>query len=113
MTAKLNGKVAIVTGSSANLGKLFAETLADDGAAVMVHYNSPSRADEAAAVVKDLESRGVRAASYQADLTSAAAITGLVDDTIARFGSWDILVNTAGLIIRKPLAETTEDEYDR
>ncbi|MEV6286243.1 SDR family oxidoreductase [Kribbella sp. NPDC051770] len=113
MTGKLSGKVAIVAGGSANIGKLFAEALADDGADVVVHYNSPRRSDEADVVVKDLANRGVRAFSHQADLTSNAEITRLVDTAIDRFGSWDILVNTAGLIIRKPLAETTEDEYDR
>ncbi|MFF5084481.1 SDR family oxidoreductase [Actinoplanes sp. NPDC000266] len=113
MTGKLNGKAAIVAGGSANIGKLFAEALAEDGADVMVHYNSPGRAGEADAVLKDLQSRGVRAASHQGDLTNTAAIAALVDDTVEQFGHWDILVNTAGLIIRKPLAETTEDDYDR
>jgi NAD(P)-dependent dehydrogenase (short-subunit alcohol dehydrogenase family) len=63
-------------------------------------------------VVKNLQSRGVRAFAHQGDLTSIAEITRLVDTTIERLGSWDILVNTAGLIVRKPLAETTEAEYD-
>ena len=44
MTGSQTGKVAIVTGGSANLGKLFAESLASDGANVVVHYNSPRRA---------------------------------------------------------------------
>jgi NAD(P)-dependent dehydrogenase (short-subunit alcohol dehydrogenase family) len=113
MAGKLSGKVAIVTGGSANLGKLFVEALADDGADVVVHYNSARRADEAAVVVKDLESRGVRAFAHQGDLTVDGEITKLADATIAQFGRWDILVNTAGLIIRKALADTTEDEYDR
>jgi NAD(P)-dependent dehydrogenase (short-subunit alcohol dehydrogenase family) len=113
MAGKLSGKVAVVAGGSANIGKLFAEALADDGADVVVHYNSKRRADEADVVVKDLESRGVRAFAHQSDLTSNAEITRLVDTAIERFGSWDILVNTAGLIIRKPLAETTEEDYDR
>jgi NAD(P)-dependent dehydrogenase (short-subunit alcohol dehydrogenase family) len=55
-----DGKVAIVTGGSANLGKLFAESLADDGANIVVAYNGAHRADEAAQVVSDLEGRGVR-----------------------------------------------------
>ena len=113
MARKLSGKVAVVTGGTANIGKLFAEALADDGADVMVHYNSARRASEADVAVKDLQDRGVRATSFQADLTDPAQITRLVDATIEQFGSWDILVNTAGLIVRKPLAETTEDEYDR
>jgi NAD(P)-dependent dehydrogenase (short-subunit alcohol dehydrogenase family) len=109
---KTNGRVAIVTGGTANLGKLFAESLAGDGVNVVVHYNSPSRSDEAAGVVRQLEALGVKAASHQGDLTDVSAITRLVDATLERFGSWDILVNTSGLIIRKPLAETTETEFD-
>jgi NAD(P)-dependent dehydrogenase (short-subunit alcohol dehydrogenase family) len=77
-----------------------------------VHYNSRRRADEAAAVVSELEARGTEAIAHQGDLTDIAAITRLVDATIEHFGKWDILVNTSGLIVRKPLAETTEKEYD-
>lgn len=112
MTGSQTGKVAIVTGGSANIGKLFAEALASDGADVVVHYNGPRRADEAQGVVNDLKARGVEAVSHQGDLTSRAEIARLADTTIERFGHWDILVNTAGLIVRKPLAETTEQEYD-
>jgi NAD(P)-dependent dehydrogenase (short-subunit alcohol dehydrogenase family) len=112
MTGSQTGKVAIVTGGSANLGKLFATSLASDGANVVVHYNGPRRADEAQGVVTDLKARGVEAIAHQGDLTSTAEIARLVDATVERFGHWDILVNTAGLIVRKPLAETTEDEYD-
>jgi NAD(P)-dependent dehydrogenase (short-subunit alcohol dehydrogenase family) len=112
MTSTLSGKVAIVTGGSANLGKLFSEALADDGANVVVHYNSPSREEEADKVVAELESRGVEAMAHQGDLTDITEITNLVDATLERFGQWDILVNTSGIIVRKPLAETTEAEYD-
>ena len=87
-----NGRVAIVTGGSANLGKLFAEALADDGVDVVVHYNSPGRADEAAGLVAELEGLGVKAMAHQGDLTDVAEITRLVDATIERFGKWDILV---------------------
>jgi NAD(P)-dependent dehydrogenase (short-subunit alcohol dehydrogenase family) len=111
-TAKQAGKVAIVTGGTANLGRLFAESLAADGANVMVHYESPRRAEEASEVIDRLESLGVEAATHQADLTDTAEITRLVDATVDRFGRWDILVNTAGLIVRKPLVDTTEQEYD-
>ena len=109
----LTGKVAIVTGGSANLGKLFSQSLASDGANVLVHYRDPDRADEAQDVINDLKERGVEAIGYQADLTSNAEITRLVDAAVERFGHWDILVNTAGLIIRKPVAETTEEEFDQ
>lgn len=113
MTGPQSGKVAIVTGGTANLGRLFAHQLAADGADVMVHHNSPKRFEEAAQTVAELEALGVRAASHQADLTDVANIAALVDATVARFGHWDVLVNTSGIIVRKPLAETTEDEYDQ
>lgn len=112
MSTTLSGKVAIVTGGTANLGKLFAMSLADDGATVVVHYNSPSRSAEAADVVVELQRRGVQASAHQADLTDRRQLTGLVDSTVDTFGHWDILVNTAGIIVRKPLAETTEAEFD-
>ena len=105
-------RVAIVTGGTANLGKLFSESLAGDGVDVVVHYNSPGRADEAADTVAALEGMGVEAISHQGDLTDIKAITQLVDATVERFGQWDILVNTSGLIIRKPLAETSEEEFE-
>ena len=111
-TTTTNGRVAIVTGGTANLGRLFAESLAGDDVKLVVHYNSRRRADEAAAVVTELEARGTEAIAHQGDLTDIAAITRLVDATIEHFGKWDILVNTSGLIVRKPLAETTEKEYD-
>jgi NAD(P)-dependent dehydrogenase (short-subunit alcohol dehydrogenase family) len=80
---------------------------------VLVHYRDADRADEAQDVVNDLKERGAEAIGYQADLTSNAEITRLVDAAVERFGHWDILVNTAGLIVRKPVAETTEEEYDQ
>ena len=107
-----DGRVAIVTGGTANLGKLFAESLAGDGVSLAVHYNSPRRAGEARDTARELERFGVGVMTHQADLTDVAEITRLVDATIERFGRWDILVNTTGLIVRKPLVETTEDEYD-
>src|ERR1039458_9106128 len=112
MPGPQHGKVAIITGGTANMGRMFAQSLASDGANLVVHYNSPRRADEAADTVKELQAMGVEAAAHQGDLTDRAQLTRLVDTTVERFGHWDILVNTSGVIIRKPLAETTEDEFD-
>ena len=112
MPGSQHGKVAIVTGGTANMGRLFAHSLAADGADVVVHYNSAHRSGEAADTVQELEKMGVQAASHQGDLTDRAQLTALIDTTVDRFGHWDILVNTSGVIIRKPLAETTEEEFD-
>lgn len=54
----------------------------------------------------------MQALAHQADLTDIGQITKLVDATIDRFGKCDILVNTSGLIIREPVAETSEKEFD-
>lgn len=110
---KLAGKVALVTGASANLGKAFAETLAADGANVMVHYNSSHKAAEAENTADAVRAAGGRAAIHQADLTKVAAVERLVQATIDNFGGWDISINTAGMIVRKPIAEFTEAEYDQ
>ncbi|MBA0048549.1 MULTISPECIES: SDR family oxidoreductase [Mycobacteriaceae] len=112
MSGPLAGKLALVTGGSANLGSLFAHSLASDGADILVHYNSPRRSEEADGVVQELEKLGVKAISHQADLTDNSQITELVDVAIENFGRWDILVNTSGVIVRKPLVETTEAEFD-
>lgn len=113
VTGVLDGKTAIVTGASANLGQKFATALAQDGADVMVHFNSDHKRDQAAQVAKDLTAHGVRTATWQGDLTEVGRVTALVDATLEEFGQWDILVNTAGMIVRKPIAEFTEDEWDR
>ncbi len=108
-----DGKVAIVAGASANLGRMFAEQLGADGARVVVHYNSPDKREEAEHVVASIAERGGEAFVHQGDLTHAAEATRLVDAALERYGRWDILVNTAGMIVRKPIAEFTEAEWDR
>lgn len=64
-----DGKVAIVTGASANLGRMFAEQLGADGAKVVVHYNSASKQAEAEATVAAIEGYGGTAFAHQGDLT--------------------------------------------
>lgn len=98
----LAGKVAVVTGASANMGAALARTLAHDGARVVVHYRSDSKKDKAAQVVGEIQDAGGEAVSYQADLVVPENCTKLVDFTFEAFGRWDILVNTAGMIVRKP-----------
>jgi NAD(P)-dependent dehydrogenase (short-subunit alcohol dehydrogenase family) len=109
----LDGKVAIITGASANLGKLFAESLAADGAKVVVHYNSLSKQNEATKVAQGIIEKGRQAITHQGDLTQVNEVKRLVDVTFERFGHWNILVNTAGMIVRKPIAEFTEEEFDQ
>ena len=109
--SRLTGKVAIVTGASAGIGRAIAERLAGDGALVVVNYGKS--ADKAKAIVAGIESKGGKAVAVQADMANPSDARRLVKDTAQRFGRLDILVNNAGMFTGKPLVETSEDEYDR
>ncbi len=90
---RLDGRVAIVTGGSQNIGKGIALCLAEAGADVVVSARTPSDVEAAA---KEVESIGVRALGVPADATREADVQRLVDTTLAEFGQIDILVNNAG-----------------
>lgn len=106
------GKVAIVVGASANVGRALTELLAQEGAKIVVHYNSDSKKKQAEEVVEAVRAYGSDAISFQADLTRPEQATLLFDAALTKFGQVDILINTAGKIICKPLAEFTESEFD-
>lgn len=115
MSLPHTGKVAIVIGSSRNLGRATAEVLGSEGASVVVHYHNPDRKAEAEEVVESIQQcgTGAKAVAEQADLTMVGEVEALFAHTVERFGRVDILVNTGGLVIKKPLVEYTEDDYDR
>lgn len=90
---KLDNKVAVVTGGSRGIGAASALALADEGADVAISYSSS--ADQAKAVVAELEAKGVRAAAFQADQADATQAAGLIGRVVERFGKLDVLVNNA------------------
>lgn len=107
------GKTVLVAGGAKNLGGLLARDLAAHGAkAVAIHYNSAATAAAAEATVAAVKAAGVEAAAFQADLTQARAVERLFADAIAAFGRPDIAVNTVGKVLKKPILETSEAEYD-
>ena len=108
---RLDGKVAIVTGSSRGIGKAIAERYAEEGAKVTVNWAGRER--DAKAVVDGINSRGGEALSIGADVSSSADVKKLVRATVDRFGRIDILVNNAGVMVGKPVLETTEEDWDR
>jgi len=112
MSNSLHGKSAIVAAGAKNLGGLISTTLAAQGVNVAVHYNSDSSEADANTTVTAVESAGVKAVKFQADLSVPANVGHLFDSAIDAFGSVDIAVNTAGKVLRKPIIETTEAEYD-
>ena len=110
---KLDNKVAIVTGGSRGIGAASALALADEGADVAISYSSS--ADQAKAVVADLEAKGVRAAAFRADQSDAAQAAGLIHSVVEQFGKLDILVNNAGVTVAAPIDSELADEsaFDR
>jgi 3-oxoacyl-[acyl-carrier protein] reductase len=92
--APLNGKVAIVSGSSRGIGRAIVERFAQDGAAVVVNY--ARSAGEAREVVAGIEAKRGKAIAIQADTSSEADIRRLFRETLATFGHVDIVVNNAG-----------------
>jgi 3-oxoacyl-[acyl-carrier protein] reductase len=110
VSSPLEGKVAIVTGSSRGIGRAIAERLAQDGAAVVVNY---VRGEQAAQeVVTAIRSRGGRAMAVRADVARTAEVRRLFDEARAAFGALDIVVANAGVAVVKPIAESTEEEFD-
>lgn len=109
----IGGKVVLIAGGAKNLGGLIARDLAAHGAkAVVVHYNSAATRIDAEATVAAIEAAGAKGLALQANLTSAAAMTQLFADTVAAVGRPDIAINTVGKVIKKPITETTEAEFD-
>jgi 3-oxoacyl-[acyl-carrier protein] reductase len=109
-SAKLAGKVALVTGGSRGIGAGIAKRLAADGASIALTYTKAAGA--AASVVKDIEKAGGKALAIQADAADDVAAKNAVEQTVAAFGRLDILVNNAGTAIPKPFEEATREELD-
>ena len=102
------GRVAIVTGGGAGIGRATCLAFAREGAAVAV-----VDLKAADAVAGEIEAAGGRATSYGADVSRSADVEAMVDDVVRRFGSVDILVNNAGIGRPGRIEEVTEEEWDR
>src|SRR5699024_9934849 len=108
----LNGKNVLIAGGAKNLGGLVARPAAEAGANVAIHYHSDTRRADAAPALDAVEAAGGKGAVFQGDLTVPANVAELFADAEAALGTIDVAVNTAGKVLRKPIVETTEDEYD-
>jgi glucose 1-dehydrogenase len=117
---KLEGKVALVTGSSQGIGQAIAVRLAQEGANVVINYRShPEGAEETLAKVQAAGGRCYMAQcpnsqgyTLKADLGDVNDLRQLVTDSIEHFGKLDILVNNAGIEKHAPFWEVTEADYD-
>jgi 3-oxoacyl-[acyl-carrier protein] reductase len=106
----IEGKIAVVTGSSRGIGRAIALRLAAEGATVVVNY----RNDEAAArgVVDQIEANGGESIAVQADVSQTTEAQALIDAAKAAFGRIDILVNNAGTTRDTLIMRMSEEEWD-
>lgn len=109
--SKLAGKVAVVTGAAKGIGAGIARELGAAGAAVVVNYVSDR--EGAARTVADIVAKGGKAIAVQADVSKAADVKRLFDETRKAFGRLDVLVNNAGIYKSFPIEELTEAEFQR
>ncbi|MEU3074496.1 SDR family NAD(P)-dependent oxidoreductase [Streptomyces laurentii] len=106
----LEGRNALVTGGSSGIGKAIARALARAGASVVIVAR---REAELKAAVDELTEAGCRAAWVSGDLATRAGVRTVAEEAAGVFGEPDILVNSAGINIRPPLSELTDEDWDR
>jgi 2-deoxy-D-gluconate 3-dehydrogenase len=106
----LSGKVAVVTGGNGGIGLGMALGLAKAGARIVVAARDARKSEEA---VVALRAAGSDASALSADVTDEAAVARLFDDAAAQCGRIDILINNAGINIRKPVDQLSLDEWNQ
>jgi 3-oxoacyl-[acyl-carrier protein] reductase len=111
MELQLKDRVALVTGGTRDVGRQIALSLAAEGARVAVHHHRS--ADEAEAVVAEIRAKGGNAKSYMTDVADRDGVQSMIERVVTDLGGLNILVNNAGLAIRKPFKETTPEEWRR
>lgn len=111
MTQQAPQRVALVTGGSRGIGAAIVRRLARDGFAVAINY--ASSAHEADALAAEIRDAGGRALAVRADVSKAAEVNALFDQVQAEFGRIDVLVNSAGVLSVQPLADTTDEQFER
>jgi len=109
MQVNLTDKVAIVTGAGRGIGKGIATALADAHARVIVNDVDLGAAEE---VARGIEAKGGKALPIKADVRNVEEINRMVEITIRELGGIHVLVNNAGIILRKPAEEIAEEEWD-
>ena len=107
-TFQLNGKLALITGSSAGIGFALARALGEAGAHVVINGSNAEKVSAAAQALKD---EGLNVSEAVFDVTDAKSVTTAVNDIEAQLGAIDILVNNAGMQIRGPLHEYKDEDW--
>jgi NADP-dependent 3-hydroxy acid dehydrogenase YdfG len=105
----IKGKVALITGGGTGIGAEVARLLASKGARVAIAARRKDKLDE---VASQITAQGGEARSYALDVTNKTQVKSVVDAIVADFGRLDVLVNNAGIMPIRPMAEVNTDEWD-
>lgn len=108
----LNDKVVLVAGGAKNLGGLISREFASNGAKIVVHYHSKTTQQDAETTVEAVKQLGSEAFAIQSDLTKTENVAALFEQAKEKFDGIDVAVNTVGKVLRKPILDTTEAEFD-
>lgn len=107
----LVGKAAMVTGASRGIGRVVAETLGNAGAKVIINYYGESEAENAAKVVKAIQSAGSDAIAFAANVTDRQEVEEMIKASLSTYGHVDILVNNAGITRDALLMRMKEEDW--
>jgi NAD(P)-dependent dehydrogenase (short-subunit alcohol dehydrogenase family) len=107
---KLDGRVALVTGSGRNIGRATVLKLAAEGADVVV--NARSNQEEAESVAAEAREMGVKALPVLADVSNKEQVDSMVNMAMSEFGKIDILINNAAIRPHKPFTELTLQDWE-
>jgi NAD(P)-dependent dehydrogenase (short-subunit alcohol dehydrogenase family) len=108
MSGKLAGRTAVITGASKGLGKAMASALAAEKARVALVSRDRAKLD---AVAAEIRASGGEADVFPADVTSEEQVRAVEREIVSRYGSVQILINNAGVNVRKPTVDFTIDEW--
>ncbi|MFD2130606.1 SDR family NAD(P)-dependent oxidoreductase [Pseudogracilibacillus auburnensis] len=109
---QLDGKVALITGSSQGIGEAIVRKLADAGATVIINYRSDKSLENAKKIVADIENESGKAYIVKADMASVEQINKMFDEIEEKVGQVDILVNNAGVAPFYSFMNVTEEIWD-
>lgn len=109
---ELRGRVALVTGGAHRVGRALALALAARGMRLAIHYHASEEDARDTARDAEVASGGAEAWTVRADLAERAAPERLVNEVASHFGSLDVLVNSAAVMVRTPLEEVTPEQWD-
>jgi len=110
MRLKLEDKTAIVTGAGSGIGRAIAKRFAKEGACVVI---AEIRSDTGKSAEEEIREAGHKALFVETDVSVAKDVKNMVEKTIQEFGKVDILVNNAGILVKKPILDMAEEDWDR